>query len=190
MAKRDKSAKLNRAIAESRGEETDVEVDAVDEARRVEAAKAVPEGFVRAAADVIGYWDPKGPAIYFEPVEARLIDSHLDPSKVSCLVVGRLLAPLSGGGYPHLVDGDGVISEGKEGDIVGVWAKPGMKGLGKLCGTPVYMYLDGTKDIGKPSPMAVFAVLFREPGTPIPVVADTRTKSRKAKDPLGLVEVG
>lgn len=178
-----KKSNLQRAIEEVSPEEKakrEAEKVAAD-AKRQKANAGIPDGYEDQSTDVVGFWMPDGDALHFTPMECRLLDSSADKTKSSCLVIGKLVAP------SELSTSDGIIVQGEEGDIVGVWAKPGMAPIANLCGVPVYMYLDGHKDVGKASPMAVFAVLSKTRGTVLPVSKDTRVTSRGARDPLGLV---
>lgn len=179
-----KSSKLDKAKNRARGvtEESGTAADETElDKRRKLAQEHVPQGYEDQSTDVVGFWKQDGPAIHFIPVEARLMDSSIDKTKSSTLLIGRLIDSC------ELVTGDGVVVDGQPGDVLGVWAKPGMSALACLCGVPVYMYLDSHKDVGKASPMAVFAVMSKGRGTMIPVARDTRLASRGVRDTLGLV---
>lgn len=156
----------------------------VNEAALKAAQEAIPAGFEEQSADIDGFWDPtnpQSPFLHFVPMECRLSDSSIDRKKCSQLVIGKLVKPC------ELSTSDGVVVDGQPGDIVGVWAKPGMVALANLCGVEVYMYLDGYKDVKKASPMTTFAVMSRKRGEKIPVTRDSRVFSRDEKDPLGIV---
>lgn len=180
--------KLDKAISRVRKTEGDASEPAstglaVKPEVRAAAMAAVPEGYLNQSSDVVGFWQPDGPALHFIPVECRMLDSTLDGDKTSTLVIGRLVKPL------ELVTGDGVVADGKPGDMVGVWARPGMAALANLANVEVYMFLDSFKDVGKPSPMAVFAVMSKKKGDKLPVAKDARNKSRASqKDALGLLQ--
>lgn len=139
-----------------------------------------PAGYQEQSTDVIGVWNMEGP-IHFIPSGCRLVDSSIDASKVSLLVVGKLVDACN-----FIVDGEEATVPAEPGKMVGVWAKPGMAALAGLAGVPVFMYLTGERDVGKASPMKTFAVMSKGPGNRLPVLSDTRTKSRSARDPLGL----
>lgn len=177
-----RKSKLARVIAEvSPEEKAKAELaKQATEAKRQKASAAIPDGYEDQSTDVVGFWQQDGDAIHFIPLECRLMDSTIDKTKSSCLLIGKLV------GSVELVTSDGIVVVGEEGDICGIWAKPGMQPLANLCGVSVYMYLDSHKDVGKQSLMAVFAVLAKKKGTAIPITRDTRVMSRGARDALGL----
>lgn len=154
----------------------------VNSANKEAAEAAIPDGYEEQSADIAGFWIQEGPAIHFVPTECRMMDSSIDKTKTSTLVIGRLVDAVD------LTTSDKVIFRGEPGDVVGVWAKPGMTALATLAGIPVYMYLDSFKDTGKASPMARFAVLSKGRGAQLPVTRDTRVASRSAKDALGIYQ--
>jgi hypothetical protein len=136
----------------------------------------LPKGFTDQSSDIIGFYDPDHQeAIHFIPKEAILQDSKLDPKKVSILIIGELVADcqLAPGG-----EDTGEVIDGKSGDQIGIWAKPGMRSLRNLAGAEVYMYPDGAKDTGKPNPMTVFKIGAKTRGEKLPVIEDRRDKSR------------
>jgi hypothetical protein len=136
-----------------------------------------PEGFSDQNQDVVGFYDQEvEPVIEFVPIEAILSDSNLDESKVSTLIFGKLVKPTK------LVETSksGNVIEGKKGDLVGIWGKPGMRALRNLCGEHVIMYPDGQRETGKPNPMTVYKCLAAKKGSRLPVVEDRREKSKNA----------
>jgi hypothetical protein len=174
-----KSKKLNDALAAAGHPQ---EAQSIDQSVRDAAIEAIPDGYVRQSTDVSGFWVPSLGAIHFIPESYRVFDSTIDPDKTSGLIIGRLSKAM------QLVTADGVMSEGEVGDIVGIWAKPGMRDIGDLAGVPVYMYLDSFKDTGKASKMAVFAILSKTKGKQLQVSKDLRSKSKGRHDPLGILE--
>lgn len=134
-----------------------------------------PEGYQVQTSDVVGFWDgDRKYPIHFIPETATLHDSDLDKTKVSILLKGRLVEPC------QVYLGDDII-EADIGDMVGVWAKPGMKSIRDLGGEKVWMIYTGTKEVDKPSPMKTFEVTSVKKGYPIPVVGDYRDKSRNVR---------
>lgn len=137
-----------------------------------------PAGFVDQAQDVTGFYDTEvDPVIEFIPIEAVLSDSNLDESKVSILIFGKLIKPCK------LVETSksGNVVQGNKDDMIGIWAKPGMRALRNLCGVHVIMYPDGERDTGKINPMVVYKTLAQKKGTKLPVVEDRREKSANAE---------
>jgi hypothetical protein len=149
-----------------------------------------PEGYTRQTDEVKGFWDYALGPLHFVPVRAILTDSQIEPQKTSVLIIGNLVdrATLS------VKDPDDDDSDlqviGEPGDVVGVWAKPGMRELKELAGEKVFLYYKGEKDTGKPNPMKLFEIFAKSKGDPLPV-EDKRDKSRHAKTwmlPVGSVE--
>jgi hypothetical protein len=167
----------------SKKSKLDKAIETVDPDKRKLAEEHVPAGYEEQSSDVVGFWQQDGDAIHFIPTECRMMDSSLDKTKTSVLVIGKLVDGVD------LVTSDDEDIYGEPGMIVGVWAKPGMAALANLCGQKVYMYLDGYKDTGKASKMAQFAVLSRAKGAALAIARDTRVHSRNTRDPLGLCPV-
>src|SRR5882724_559057 len=107
----------------ARKSKLDKAIEQVDPDRRKKAEEHVPAGYEEQSSDVVGFWPQDGDAIHFIPVEARAMDSSIDKSKVSMLVIGKLVDGVD------LEDSDGNPIHGEPGMIVGVWAKPGMQAL-------------------------------------------------------------
>lgn len=138
-----------------------------------------PQGYSKASTDIVGTYDPKvQPNIHFTPYGVNLSDSQADKNKISCLVFATLvedclLADSKG------EDGNRGTIQGKAGDTVGIWYKPGMRPITKLCGSKVFMYPNGERDTGKMNPMKLFEILKDKDGTPIPVLDDFREKTAR-----------
>lgn len=138
-------------------------------------AAEVPSGYQERTDDVKGFFNEEYGAIHFIPVEVKAMDSDQDPEKPSCLIFGRLYKPC----MLDTKQGDEKVQiQGEEGDIVGVWYKPGMKALRNLGGEPTWMHLSGYKDTGKRNPMAVYTILSAQLGSPLPLAEDLRRTSK------------
>jgi hypothetical protein len=139
------------------------------------ATPKAPEGYQKQSTDIVGFWDPaKSESLHFVPLEVKLFDSKIEPHKPSAIVVGKLvdaITLLAPGGEDEVI-------EGKQGDIIGVWYKPGMSALKNLGGVKVFMYPNGEIDTGKPNAMKVFEVLSKTKGLPLHVTQDARKKSK------------
>src|SRR4029077_3519143 len=142
----------------------------------------VPEGYEKQATDIVGFWDPsKHPTIHFIPLEVKLLDSKIEPNKPSTIVVGKLVgnqALLAPGGEDEVV-------QGEDGDLIGVWYKPGMSAIRSLAGVKVFMYITGEIDTGKPNPMVTYDVLSERKGAELHATQDARKKSRHVETPFG-----
>jgi len=136
----------------------------------------IPEGYVERSGDLVGTWDDElSPAIHFIPLEIKLFDSKQEAEKPSVLIVGELFddAPL--------IDRDKNEVDGRKGDLIGVWAKPGMRGILGLQGVPVFMFEEGELDTGKQNPMKLFKCHSRVKGKRLQVSEDFRDKSKGRK---------
>jgi hypothetical protein len=139
------------------------------------AKPQAPKGYTDQSADVVGFYDEEiQSTIHFKPIEAVLSDSTIDASRTSILIFGELVEPC------ELIENakTGNVVHGKPGDMIGVWAKPGMRGLRNLCNTPVYMYPEGEKEVGKPNPMKIYKTMATKKTTLVPIVEDRRDKSK------------
>jgi hypothetical protein len=131
-----------------------------------------PEGYQKRTDDVVGFWAPEFGPIHFIPREASVSDSKLEPAKQSGLIRGILVDECT------LINSDGEQVTGNAGDLVGVWAKPGMRSLKNLSGVKVFMYASGEKDVGKVNAMQLFEVCSAQEGDPLSV--DDRRKQSRA----------
>lgn len=140
------------------------------------------EGFEERSSDIVGVWNPESMTVLrFVPSHAIVGDAKkFDKTKPSCLIFGKLT-------HPVLLQNRGEEDEpaetfmGKAGDLIGVWAKPGMKDLATLCGVEVHMFRnpEKDKDIGKGNDLKAFKVLSKEtPNKLIPITIDRRDLSK------------
>lgn len=138
----------------------------------------IPEQYkVELSGDVVGFGDPDVAPVEFIPEHAVLTDSTIDPTKTSVLVIGRLAADCM------LYMGDEDI-EGTAGDLIGIWGKPGMKGLRDAAGVPVFVVLSGTKAMKESfkQDMKLYTVVATQKGGRLPIEADYRDKSKNARN--------
>lgn len=139
-----------------------------------------PAGYTEQSDDVVGYWDPEesGP-INCTPLHCVIMDGFIDATKPATLVFVKLIDPLM---VTNPQDTNELI-QAKTGDLVGIWAKPGMKALGRSMGVPTYIVRNQSKDkdTGKPSLMMGFDVYTKGEGTALKVLEDRRDESRAAK---------
>jgi hypothetical protein len=157
-------------------------------AQSTETEVKAPKGYDdERASDVIGFYDDElQKELHFVPKEVKLADNSIDEERPSCLIVGKLLgdAKLRAG-----KDSEEKTVDGQKGDIIGVWYKPGMKGILMCAGIPVFMFRSGEKQLkNRPQPMKVYTVKTRGEdrgkGRMIPVSEDFRDKSRDEKTPF------
>lgn len=142
---------------------------------------AAPEGYVKQAGDIVGFWNYENGPIHATPLYVTLSDSKIDATKSSALIHCRLVDALDVDS-PNSSENDEEREQihAKAGDLVGVWYKPGMVAIKQLGGVKVFMYATGEKkDVKKPSPMIVFEVLSKEKGAPLRIEADRRDKSKQ-----------
>lgn len=142
-----------------------------------------PEGFVKETGDVAGFW------VQVSPIQgiirgAKLSDSQLDPEKSSALVLIQLTAPC-------IIDTEGEFSVAKEGQVVGVWYKPGMRQIRSLMSQEVWIRKTAeTKDTGKGNPMIVYEVRSKnvERRAAVHILDDYREDSKPFEDGDGKVQ--
>lgn len=152
------------------------------------------EGFEERSSDIVGTWDSDAGPIRFVPTHASVSDSKkFDKTKPSTLIFGKLTAEAPLKRRSEDEDEDAETFVGKPGDLVGVWAKPGMRDIATLCGVEVIIMRDAAKDknTNKGNDMKGFRVLSREtPGVLIPITSDRREHSAGVKTYLDLPSYG
>jgi len=147
-----------------------------------------PQGYKKRGIDVVGYWNPELGQIHCKPLAAKIFDGNIDKTKPSTLLIVQLLEPCSAVTMKgDDEDEDPELVETKEGDMVGVWGKPGMAAIKTLAGEPciIRYELDDTGAIKTKrmkkrgmNPMKCFEVLSaRNPMKVIPIVEDARRES-------------
>lgn len=141
----------------------------------------VPEGYAEVADDIVGYWKPEFHAmIHVIPREAKIFDNSQDKTKVSTLIFCKLVDSAvlqSKNEY-----GSEVKVEGKPGDTIGIWGKPGLRNkLINMAERDCFICISGEKEIGRQSPMITFSVRAKGLGKPLPLTEDRRDKSKNAE---------
>lgn len=131
----------------------------------------VPPGYEERSSSVSGFWTEETP-IHFRAEEVHLFDSALNPTRASALIIGRLKADCP------LVSSEKTPVQGRTGELVGVWYRPGLSALPNIGQADVYVVPNGTKDVGKPSPMKVYRVYSSAPTGLRLLGRDYRSKSK------------
>lgn len=141
-----------------------------------ETKTSAPKGYSDQSEDIVGYWDEDSGPIHVIPHSAVLFDNKIDKRNVSMLIFCTLVDACQ---LITTEEGQKVSIQGKPGDRVGVFGKPGLKAIGNLCDSKVYIERNGEKDVGKPEPMKLFKVLASPNVVKkrIPITADRRDKS-------------
>jgi len=136
--------------------------------------------------DILGFWDENcSTPLFFTPRSAKLSDSKIEPEKkCSTLVEGLATRDC------QVLSKDGEIIIAKPGDLIAVWAKPGMKALSNAAGVPVAMAYLGEKDTGKPNPMKLYDLRFGVGGQPLTVSADNRKLSKHTEPCIPVTFIG
>lgn len=156
-------------------------VDMAEVERLKKQLAAEAEKLANRDEDVVGYWEPSQLPIHCIPRTVRLFDSSIDKSKFSALITAEALSPTV---IENEKDGKTVQWLCKKGDMVGVWYKPGMRGIASTAGVPTVITETGEKkDVGKGNPMTVYSVRATG-GTPLPITNDSRNKSAGMKTPF------
>jgi hypothetical protein len=140
-----------------------------------DSAGEKPKGLQSHSDDIVAFWDYETGGIYCIPKFVKLSDSKLDRSKVSYLMFATLVRPRL------LATGEGVSSQCKEGDLIGVWLKPGMRNVRRCAGAKTWIEYTGEKDVGKGNPMKTFTVDSDGTGTVLPILEDNRQHSKGAE---------
>lgn len=138
----------------------------------------LPGATVR-SSDAIGFWDSEnGGPIVIIPRHAAAFDSKkFDPTKPSVLIFAELVKDAT------VLTSDGEVVSGKAGELIGIFAKPGMRQIRNMCGVTTFLARDSRKDIntGKGNDMKGYMVASQETGSVIPITDDRRDKSRGSK---------
>ena len=138
----------------------------------------VPKGYNEVAEDIVGYWDPSVfKLIHVIPKEAKIFDNKIEPSRVSILIFCKLVDSAI------LVNkdeyGEDIKVEGKPGDTIGIWGKPGLRQkIMNMAGKDCYICQNAEKDIGRPQPMKLYSVKAKGMGERLPLTEDRRKQSK------------
>lgn len=157
--------------------------------------QALPANFQVVSYDPIAFWagDRKDSTpVYFHTIGVKLFDSKAyDKNKPSALLIARADGPAICYEKREGEDEHGPAVQVKTGDIIGIWYKPGMKGLERCHGVGVILDADigddgfiKEKDVGKGNPMALYVVRANGRGSLVPVLEDAREHSAHAKVPF------
>jgi hypothetical protein len=128
--------------------------------------------------DPIGTWDEKTGPCYFIPKFAKVFDGNIEKAKPAVLILGTLTQKTML--YKGKEDDDNrTIFEGKEGDFISVWGKPGMGAIRNMAGIPIKLWQEGEKDTKKPNPMKLYKVATKGnvEGKQLRIKEDMRDKS-------------
>lgn len=148
----------------------------------VTAGPQVPKAYANyedKTEDMVGYWnEDSGVPVHCVPLYAVLFDNKVDPRNASILIFAKLLDPTK---LLKKEDDQKTEFDGVPGDQIGIFAKPGMRRIGKLADCKTLIMRDPTKDkdVGKPQLMKYFKVL-NAPGItekPLQVMDDRRKES-------------
>lgn len=115
--------------------------------------------YVDRTEDMVGYWnEDSGEPIHCTPRYAVLFDNKVDPRNPSILIFCDLLHETS---LLKKEDDQKTEFKGKPGERIGIFAKPGMRRIGKLADANALIFRDPTKDkdVGKPEKMKYFKVM-------------------------------
>lgn len=140
-------------------------------------ANKVPAGYKAIAEDIVGFWKPEEGPIEVEPLFVKLSDSKIDSSKSSTLIFCTLVKPT----LLYMKDDETV--DGKIGDLVGIWGKPGMRAIRNCAGVPTFLMLKDESewvDVDKGNLMKTFVVAPRDgiKGDRLVIEEDNRKRSK------------
>lgn len=138
----------------------------------------IPDDASLITGDVEGYWDPTKTAIRCKPVSVKLFDGNIDKKKPAILIIAELTQPCKIAFKAEANDEEWSYRKAKIGTMVGIWYKPGMRGIVHKAGVDCYIRLtDKVKDTGKPNDMKIYEVRAGAGGMRIPIAEDVRHKS-------------
>ncbi len=115
--------------------------------------------YVDRTEDMVGYWnEDSGQPVHCIPRYAVLFDNKVDKRNPSILIFADLLHSTS---LLKKEDDEKTEFKGNTGDRIGIFAKPGMRRIGKLADAKALIFRDPTKDkdVGKPEKMKYFKVM-------------------------------
>lgn len=171
----------NSAAKKHHSEEASPNDETQERPKALRPVTAAPAGYKKQTTELVGFWDPEtsGP-LHAIPLYIIVADSNIEPEKPSTLVFMQVVDTIT-----VLAPGeDGEVLDAKPGELVGVWAKPGMVALKNLAGVKVYMAYAGEKDTGKPNPMKLFDIFSEKKGGVLKIETDRRDKSKGRKATL------
>lgn len=141
----------------------------------------VPENWNRVSDDVKGYWDPEKSSVRCKPLSVKLFDGQEledQDRRPSVLIIAELTAacPLK----TKNEDGEWEVVQGKKGEVVGLWYKPGMRPIRRLGGIECHITQNGERDTGKGNPMKLYDILCPDErkGRRLIVTDDSRVDTR------------
>ena len=141
----------------------------------------LPDDASLITGDVEGYWDPEVTAIRCRPISVKLFDGNIDSRKPAILIIAELVLPCKIAYKAEADDKEWSYRKAKPGTMVGLWYKPGMRGIVCKAGIDCYVKItEETKDTGKGNPMKIYEVRAGAGGTRIPISEDVRHKSARA----------
>jgi hypothetical protein len=165
-------AKKNNAVATDTTENAPTTTET-----RTAVGLATPEGFEDVSTDIEALYDYRHtPEMFIRPVHFTLSDSK-DKKKPSVLIHADLLKPA----MLFAADEDGEeLREFPAGTRVGIWYRPGLRGIMQCGGAVTYLALAGEKDVGQIQAMKVFKVSKRkgETGAQLNCASDYRKMTR------------
>jgi hypothetical protein len=137
----------------------------------------IPAEFQQVNLDIVGFWW-EDCIINCIPESVKLFDNKTEKLKPSALITARLTKGC------EVVNKDGEVISAEEGQLVGIWGRPGMRDLRVLAGCRVAIVPDGEIEIkGKPNPMRAYKVYAHkeDEAKPLPVDLDKRDKSKNSE---------
>lgn len=158
--------KNNAAVAENPSETTPA------------VKTATPDGFEDVSVDVVAVYDYRTtPDVFIRPLGYSVSDSK-DKKKPAILIHADLLKPTT-----LIPMGDDDSTEPREfaaGSRIGLWYRPGMRGIMQCSGAVTYLAFAGDKDVGQIQPMKTFKVSRKkgETSADLSCLSDFRKQTR------------
>jgi hypothetical protein len=139
----------------------------------------LPDGYVQVNLDIVGFWN-EDVDIHCVPLHIKLFDNKQDRGKPSILITARLVDPID------VRTTEGEIIPAKEGQLVGIWGRAGMRDLKAHSGCRVKIIPDGEIKLkGKEHPMRAYKIFKHPEDKPemLKVTLDKRDRSKRAETP-------
>jgi hypothetical protein len=150
---------------------------------KTELTKASVKADVPCSDDVVGFWEDDLSPIFCTPQFVKLSDSKAEKLKPSALVFVKLERDCAAS--RSTPDSGAEVFRAKRGDLVGIWYRPGLRGIEHCAGIPTLIVKGGTKNTGKVNDLQMYEVNRTLPERrALEVVSDARVHSRAVATPF------
>lgn len=170
--------KNNAAVAENTSETT--ATASAETKPSVSSRTATPDGFEDVTSDVVAVYDYRTTTeVFIRPLGYTLSDSK-DKKKPAILIHAELLKPAVLIPMGDERDDSTEPRTFATGSRIGLWYRPGMRGIMQCSGTSTYLAFTGEKDVGQIQAMKTFKVSRKksETSAELSCLSDFRKQTR------------